>query len=71
MKSSINLELSDNFNDSSLYHSAASKLTNNGNGVNENNNKKRFGHKRKSMFFVRHAAIPQHLRVITGKLSFF
>jgi hypothetical protein len=34
--------------------------------VNEMKNN-RFGQKSKSMFFVRHAAIPQNLKIITGR----
>jgi len=34
--------------------------------VNETKNN-RFGHKSKNMFFVRHAAIPQNLKIITGR----
>ena len=77
MKSSMNLDLSDNFDDSSLHrnHHTSTKLTttmptlansNRNNGTNEINTKSRFGHKSKNMFFVRHAAIPQNLRIITG-----
>ena len=54
-KSSIRLELSDDFETKHLK------------AVNNNEiQKSRFGNKSKSMFFVRHAAIPQHLRIITG-----